>query len=88
MVYWEASRSMAKPSDGLVPVIVTRTPMGLIDNRVGGDGLLQLPPAFDRADYKARHAVECGINRLKVRHEVAHVKWESHEGRRNVLTPD
>ncbi|OCC11545.1 IS5 family transposase [Streptomyces sp. PTY087I2] len=46
------------------------------------------PPRFDAADYRERHPVECGINRLKVRHEVAHVKWESHEGRRNVLTPD
>ncbi|MFG2227715.1 IS5 family transposase [Streptomyces sp. NPDC048644] len=46
------------------------------------------PPKFDPVDYRERHAVECGINRLKVRHEVAHVKWESHEGRRHVLTPD
>lgn len=46
------------------------------------------PPKFDPEDYKARHAVECGINRLKVRHEVAHVKWESHEGSESVLTPD
>ncbi len=46
------------------------------------------PPKFDKDDYKQWHAVECGINRLKVRHEVAHVKWESREGRRDVLTPD
>ncbi len=38
--------------------------------------------------YKKRNTVERAINRLKVRHEVAHVKWESHEGRRHVLTPD
>ncbi len=46
------------------------------------------PPAFDREAYKRRNVVERCFNRLKVRHEVAHVKWESREGRRDVLTPD